>query len=220
MLLNNKLAGVFGSEGNLGPIWVDTLKSLGAEVKEFNPPGWDAREEFDYILPLDIVVYNAAIDNPPKPGVDFFTNHRDVVDVNLNGAIRVAQNVIPKMINKGSGLFIVVGSIQGFIGADYRNYPTGFEKPVGYNVSKAGLSQLVRSIAVQYGQFGIRAACMAFSAVDTGKLSDEFKSKFIRCLPLKRFIGEESLRATLTYICSCPELTGQTILVDSGYTSW
>lgn len=220
MLLNNKLAGVFGSEGNLGPIWVDTLKSLGAEVKEFNPPGWDAREEFDYILPLDIVVYNAAIDNPPKPGVDFFTNHRDVVNVNLNGAIRVAQNVIPKMVNKGSGLFIVVGSIQGFIGADYRNYPTGFEKPVGYNVSKAGLSQLVRSIAVQYGKNNIRAVCMAFGAVDTGKLTPEFKAKFLRGVPLGRLVSKASLRSTLLYVCTCPELTGQTILVDGAYTAW
>lgn len=220
MLLNNKVAGVFGSEGNLGPIWVDTLKSLGAEVKEFNPPGWDAREEFDYILPLDIVVYNAAIDNPPKPGVDFFTNHRDVVNVNLNGAIRVAQNVIPKMVNKGSGLFIVVGSIQGFIGADYRNYPTGFEKPVGYNVSKAGLSQLVRSIAVQYGKNNIRAVCMAFGAVDTGKLTPEFKAKFLRGVPLGRLVSKASLRSTLLYVCTCPELTGQTILVDGAYTAW
>lgn len=218
-MLKDKNVAVFGSGGNLGPVWMRTFEAMGANVKGYDLPEWDARIEFDYPT-YDVVLYNAAIDNPPAPGVNFYTNYSDIIDVNLNGAIRVAKSVIPKMVENGGGLFIVVGSIQGYIGADYRNYPEGFEKPVSYNVSKAGLAQLVRSIAVQYGKDNVRAVCMAFGAVDTGKLSPEFKSKFIRCLPLKRFVSKASLRSTLLYVCTCPELTGQTILVDSGYTSW
>lgn len=220
MLLSNKTAGVFGTDGNLGPIWCKALSDMGADVREFNPPKWNAKEELDYIFPLDIVVYNAAIDNPPSPGVGFFSNHEDIVNVNLNGAIRVAKCVIPKMVDRGGGVFIVVGSIQGFIGADWRNYPPGFSKPVGYNVSKAGLNQLVRSICVEYGRYNIRAVCIAFGAVDTGKLTPEFKAKFLRGVPLGRLVSRASLRSTLLYACTCPELTGQTILVDGGYTSW
>lgn len=216
-MMEGKKVGVFGSGGNLGPIWCNTLKALGAEVKEYDLPDWDAKIEFEYPL-FDITIYNAAIDNPPNSGVNFWTNYKDIVDVNLLGAIRVAKSVIPNMIMNKGGTFIVIGSIQGFIGADYRNYPSEFEKPVAYNVSKAALSQLVRSIAVQYGRNNIRAVCMAFGAVDTGKLSPEFKSKFLRNVPLGRLISKSSLRATLLYACTCPELTGQTILVDGGYT--
>jgi NAD(P)-dependent dehydrogenase (short-subunit alcohol dehydrogenase family) len=124
------------------------------------------------------------------------------------------------MIALRRGLVVNVGSIQGFIGADWRNYPEGFEKPVAYNTSKAGLIQLSRSIAVQYGRYGIRAVTIAFGPFDNGKFDPEFKDKFLRNVPLERIVSRESLAATLRYVIQCPELTGQTILVDAGYTAW
>jgi NAD(P)-dependent dehydrogenase (short-subunit alcohol dehydrogenase family) len=217
-----------GVNGLLGPIWTDTLKEKGYSVYPIDLPDTDITsddqiyatmqeiEAFEYMP--SILVNNAAIDNPPGSDASFFGNFDKIMDVNINGAARMAKAVIPSMIKNGGGIIINVGSIQGRIGADWRNYPDGFEKPCGYNCSKAAMEQLTRSIAVQYGRYNIRSVCIAFGPYNGGKLSETFLDKFLHNVPLGRTISKESLQKTLMYAIECPELTGQTILVDGGYT--
>jgi NAD(P)-dependent dehydrogenase (short-subunit alcohol dehydrogenase family) len=226
-----KNAVLIGSSGNLGPIWKDELERLGYDVYCMDVSlGYTVIDElyFDLfnmevlqgIIP-DLILYNAAIDNPPRGDVHFFKRFEDIVNVNLLGAFRAAEKWMPSMADRGSGLFIAVGSIQGYVASNWRNYDEGIRKPGGYNASKAGLMQLVRSLASEYGRNGLRACGMAFGAVDTGKLPDgEFRRKFLDCLPLQRFITEQSLRSTLRFVIDTPEFTGQTVLIDSGFTVW
>jgi meso-butanediol dehydrogenase/(S,S)-butanediol dehydrogenase/diacetyl reductase len=215
-----------GKNGLLGPIWVETLMEFGYSVGIYDLPDWDIRVEEDteiYCQGIDgisILVNNAAIDNPPGSDASFFGNFDKIMDVNINGAARMAKAVIPSMIKNGGGVIINVGSIQGRIGADWRNYQNGFEKPSGYNCSKAAMEQLTRSIAVQYGRYNIRSVCIAFGPYNGGKLSESFLNKFLNNVPLGRTISKESLQKTLMYAIECPELTGQTIMVDGGYTAW
>lgn len=231
---------ISGSRGNLGPIWENALSNAGARVYGFD---WDENRKEDIynadvrrcgslayfvhaynqmeIDPPDIIINNAAIDVPPThPDINFFTDVKNTIETNLMGAINLTSFFVKRMALKGSGLIINVGSIQGNVAADWRNYEPGFEKPVGYNVSKAGLIQLTRSIAVQYGRSGVRSVCLSFAAVDTGKFVDPFKSKFLNCLPSGRFISPESVEAALRFAITCPELTGTQVMVDSGYTAW
>jgi len=105
------------------------------------------------------------------------------------------------------------------MGADWRNYAEGFDKAVGYNVSKAALVQLSRSICTQYGRHGIRSVTISFGPFDSG-LPEDFKSKFLKNVPLGRTISEKSFRKTLRYAIECPELSGQQILVDGGLLAW
>ena len=236
-LLEGKLALLTGPAGNLGPIWLECLKQLGAEVLELGPPldinRFDHLTEMalqieKYDVAPSIIINNAAVDNPPTHTThttdlkkNFWSDHQAIVNTNLTGAMNVAEVFLPMMIKAGQGGVVInIGSILGNVASDFRNYEPGFEKPVGYNVSKAGLIQLTRSIAVQYGRYGIRSVCISFAAVDTGKFQEPFSSKFKDCLPLGRFISPESLKMTLLYACCCPELTGQQILVDAGYTAW
>lgn len=174
------------------------------------------------VPPPHIIINNAAIDVPPhRKNVNFFTDALKTVNANLIGAINLSQLFVPGMVKWGKGgLIINIGSIQGNVAADIRNYDNDFEKPVGYNVSKAGLIQFTRSLAVQYGKHNIRSVCLALSAVDSGKFTEPFKSKFLNCLPLGKLISRESLEAALKFAIDCPELTGQQILIDSGYTAW
>ena len=221
-----KKAVVVGSFGNLGPVWVETLQELGFFVKDFDAPNFDVSQEVKIAncaalsMAPDVIVCNQAIDNPPGTDCNFWSNMDEIIDVNLLGTMRVCKHFIPLMIENGGGLIVNVGSIQGRIGADWRNYPEGFEKPVGYNTSKAALEQLTRSICVQYGRYGIRAVTMAFGPYDNGKFYQVFKEKILRNIPIGRLVQKESLKATLRYVIECPELTGQTVLVDGGYTAW
>ena len=205
-----------GKNGLLGPIWVETLKDAGAEVEIYDLPENDVRN-VRYIKDCDILVNNAAIDNPPDSDASFFGNFNEIMDVNINGAVNMCACVIPRMIINGGGVIINIGSIMGNVGADFRNYPEGFDKPVGYNCSKAALVQLSRSIAVQYGRYGIRSVTISFGPYNGGKLSQDFLGKFLKNVPLGYTICKRSLKTTLLYACCCPDITGQQVLVDGGY---
>jgi len=216
--LNCKAALVTGgSNGLLGPIWTETLKEAGAEVDVFDLPDKDVRRRGYDLSGFNILVNNAAIDNPPGSDASFFGNFDEIMAVNISGAVNMCKAVIPGMIKNGGGVIVNIGSIQGSVGADYRNYEGNFEKPVGYNCSKAALVQLSRSICVQYGRYNIRSVTISFAAYNGGKLSPEFLSKFLHNVPLGRTISKESLKTTLLYACCCPELSGQQIIVDGGY---
>lgn len=210
-----------GINGLLGPIWMDTLSAAGARTIPLDLPGFDVTQN-SIILdsPIDILVNNAAIDNPPDSKASFFGNFNRIMEVNIGGAARMAEQVIPNMIKNGGGVIVNVGSIQGNIGADWRNYPEGFEKPVAYNCSKAALIQLSRSITTQYGRYRIRSVTISFGPYDSAKLSEDFKDKFLKNIPLGKTISKESLQMTLLFACCCPELAGIQILVDGGYCAW
>ena len=225
--LEGRVAVVTGGSGRLGPIWIETLESAGAQVRVLDLPAYDVSKldqvyDFQQMLPTDptptIIVNNAAIDNPPGSKASFFGNAERILEVNLLGVVNVTKVFMPGMVRAGGGVFVNIGSIQGNIGADWRNYPENFEKPVAYNLSKAALIQLSRSITTQYGRYNVRGVTIAFGPFDAG-LTEEFKGKFLKNVPLGRCISEQSVRTALLFAVSCPELAGQQVLIDAGYTA-
>jgi NAD(P)-dependent dehydrogenase (short-subunit alcohol dehydrogenase family) len=204
--LTGKVAVVTGSGGNLGPIWCDILSQYGARVIALDLPSFDVtKTTLKLSEPVDILVNNAAIDNPPGSVATLFGKFEEIMVVNIGGAVRMC------------GVIINVGSIQGSRGAVKRNYEGSFEKPVGYNCSKAALVQLSRSITTQYGDKDIRSVTIGFGPVDTPKLDKAFMERFLRDVPLGRPISKQSLQTTLLFACCCPELAGQLIMVDGGF---
>jgi len=222
-----KVAILTGGSGNLGPIWKSELESMGYRVVNLDLPDCNVADEIDVrraaaAYPIDwtypeVIINNAAIDPKPSEGGGKFWDYSRIIDVNLKGALNVCKEFVPLMT---SGVVINIGSIMGNMGADWRNYAEGFDKAVGYNVSKAALVQLSRSICTQYGRHGIRSVTISFGPFDSGLLPEDFKSKFLKNVPLGRTISEKSFRKTLKYAIECPELTGQQILVDGGLLAW
>ena len=175
--LEGRVAVVTGGSGPPRPLPIETLENAGAKVRVLDLPAYDVSKldqvyEFQQMLPAEsaptIVVNSAAIDNPPGSRASFFGNAERILEVNLLGVVNVTKVFMPGMIRAGGGVFVNIGSIQGFIGADWRNYPEGFEKPVGYNLSKAALIQLSRSVTTQYGRYNVRGVTIAFGPFDAG----------------------------------------------------
>jgi NAD(P)-dependent dehydrogenase (short-subunit alcohol dehydrogenase family) len=226
--LTGKIALVTGKSGMLAPVWVETLKNAGCKVYCGEPPELDVTNKgsidsfwlkHNQFIP-DIICNSAAIDNPPTSKATFFGNAKEIIDVNLLGALNICDYFIPKMIVKGGGVIVNIGSIQGWLGADWRNYEGDFEKPFGYNASKWALRGLAKSISVQYGRYNIRCVTPSFSAYDGGKLDPVFLEKFLKNVPMGRAISKKSMQTTLLYCVCCPELSGADWLVDAGYSSW
>jgi len=227
--LTGKKGLVIGGEGNLGPIWMETLRDAGAHAYSIGLPYFDFTKDEDLrrapeivlqaVGTPDIIVCNAAIDTPPtKTEARFFTDFERTMQVNVNAHARLLEKFIPDMVQKGGGVVVLIGSIQGYIGADWRNYEPPFEKPCSYNCSKAALQQLARSITVQYGRFGIRAVCPGFGPYVSKKLPPEFLEKITSKIPMGRTVSKESLQRTLLYAVCCEDLAGEDWLCDGGYT--
>ena len=229
--LTGKKGLVIGGEGNLGPIWMETLRDAGAHAYSIGLPYFDFTNDEDLrrapeivlqaVGTPDIIVCNAAIDTPPtKTEARFFTDFEKTMQVNINAHARLLSYFIPEMVNNGGGVIVLVGSIQGYIGADFRNYSGGFEKPCGYNCSKAALKQLARSITVQYGRYGIRAVCPGFGPFLSDKLPPEFVAKIREKIPTGHTVTKEDVQRTLLYAVCCEGLAGEDWLVDGGFTKW
>jgi NAD(P)-dependent dehydrogenase (short-subunit alcohol dehydrogenase family) len=109
---------------------------------------------------LDILANVAGIMDHflPLGDVDDATWNR-VLDVNLNGVMRLTRAVLPLMESAGGGAVVTVAS-EAALGAGASG--------VAYAVSKHGVLGLVKSVAFFYGPKGIRSNAVLPGPVDTG----------------------------------------------------
>ena len=115
------------------------------------------RVERDYGR-IDIVVANAAIQRwvPLIEMED--ADWRDVIDNNLNGTANTVRAFAPKMIARKKGRFILLSSMQG---------KHGTKDAASYSASKWGILGLMKSAAMEFGQYNITVNALLPGLVDT-----------------------------------------------------
>jgi NAD(P)-dependent dehydrogenase (short-subunit alcohol dehydrogenase family) len=164
---------------------------------------------------IDIVVCNAGVAGPSGPSgeVDDAAWQR-VFDVNLRGAARLCQALIPAMAARGSGSVILMSSIAGLRG----NTAIGL-----YGLSKAALAQLARNLAVEWGPHGVRVNAISPGLIrtplSTRLMADAaFMQRRLAMTPLRR-VGEVHEVAGVAVLLASRAgafITGQNIVVDGG----
>src|SRR3979490_161586 len=115
--------------------------------------------------PIDIVVNNAGV-TATRPAFDQDETDWDkVVDTNLKGVWLVAQAAGRRMVaHKLKGSIINIASILGLPAASY--VPP-------YAISKAGVVQMTKALALEWARFGIRVNALAPGYIET-ELNDAF----------------------------------------------
>lgn len=108
------------------------------------------RQTLEISGPVDILIHTAGIDPLSATDVPGTTleDWQSIISVNLTSAFLFARGVLPAMITRRSGCLLFTGSIAGL-------KPTPCE--AAYAVSKAGVIQLARAIALDHARHGIRA---------------------------------------------------------------
>ncbi len=193
----------------------EELRALGAEpvLVRGNISSTRVLEQVAALGPLDVLVHNAA-SGVIRPALDTEDKHWDwTLDANAKALLSLARVAVPQM---PAGASIVGISSLGSHRV-LENYTL-----VG--TSKAALEALVRYLAVELAERGVRVNAVSAGVVDTGALEHFPNREAMLELgarnPVGRLVTPEDVAAAVTFLCS-PEaemIRGQTLVVDGGYS--
>jgi 3-oxoacyl-[acyl-carrier protein] reductase len=164
---------------------------------------------------LDIVVNGAAIDTGWALAAAMDLDIWDrTISTNLSGTYYVCRAAIPLMVAGGGGRIVNITSVAGH---------KAWAEDVAYNASKAGVSQMTKTIAVEYAAAGVRANCIAPGVIDAG-LTDTVTEPADRELlvamhPMARMGTVAEVAEAAVWLASDASsfTTGSTIAVDGGF---
>ena len=146
---------------------------------------------------------------------------RRAIEVNLTAPFHLSQALSPLLSASQIGTIVNITSIYAHLGPDLRLYEgTEMSNPVAYGVSKAGLTQLTRSLATVLSP-SIRVNAIAPGGIFRGQ-DDAFVRRYIDRTPLKRMASEDDLIWATIFLCTpmSSYMTGQTLTVDGGFGVW
>jgi 2-deoxy-D-gluconate 3-dehydrogenase len=166
---------------------------------------------------LDVLVNNAGISGPTTPFVELATADWDgVLGVNLRAPALLARAAARQMVAQGGGRIVNVASIGATI---------PIASLAAYCVSKAGLVQLTRVMALELARHGVRvnAVCPGYFATPMNEefFASEAGQRIVRTrIPLRR-LGEPAELVPAVLLLASPAssfMTGSVVVVDGGHT--
>jgi len=164
---------------------------------------------------VDVLVNNAGINTLRAiPEIDKKT-WGEMLQVNLSAALRLTQAFAPGMAERGWGRILNVVSIFALVTRERR---------AAYSITKAALAALTRTAAVEFGPRGVLVNALAPGYVDTELTRRNNPPDAIAAIeatiPLRRMAQASELAEVAAFLVSDANsyLTGQTVVVDGGFT--
>jgi len=162
---------------------------------------------------LDILVNDAAYNKSiPFPDLDDLTMEvwDKIIAVNLTGPMRLTKAVAPVMRAQGRGRIVNISSVAGVA-------PTG--SSIAYAVSKAGIIQLTRCMAVALAPETL-VNCVAPGLLEGTRATSNLRPEQIQNSAatslLKKPADKDDCADMVVTMCRTETMTGQTIVIDSG----
>jgi NAD(P)-dependent dehydrogenase (short-subunit alcohol dehydrogenase family) len=168
---------------------------------------------------IDILVNNAGIAASGPAEDESLASVRDLIETNLTAVFALSQLVAAPMFAQGGGVIVNVASPAATTSLDRYGL-------AGYAASKAGVVALTRELAAQWGRRGVRVNAIAphfFPAATDGYLQDPELVAWLRARsPLGRTARIEEIDGPLLFLCgdASSYVTGQTLVVDGGWTAY
>jgi glucose 1-dehydrogenase len=166
---------------------------------------------------LDCLINNAGFqEGSPSDALDVET-YRRILDVNLTGAVLCTQRALAHFVKRGGG-----GNIINCSSAHQIIPKPGY---LGYSISKGGVANLTRTVALEFAGRGIRVNAVGPGAIDTPMnaawTTDQAKRAIVEGhIPLGRVGTPEEIASVFAFLASDESsyITGQTIYACGGLT--
>lgn len=161
---------------------------------------------------IDVLVNNAGR-ALLKPAVEVtWAEWDDVMRINLKGAYFLAQKFAAHCIDGGHpGSVVNMASTHGLTGLAGRSV---------YGISKGGLIQMTRMLAIEWAPHNIRVNAVAPSTAMTESrkalLDDASRERMLARIPSGQFIEPEEIAAAVCFLARAGSVTGHTLPVDGG----
>ncbi len=167
--------------------------------------------------PVDVLVNNAGID-VIKPFLDSTEEEWErIVAVNLLGTVRCCHVVVPRMVERGHGSVVNIGSDAGRVGSSGEAV---------YSATKGGVIAFTKTLAREVASKGVRVNCVCPGPTDTALLdqvaaaSQKLYDGLAKAIPMRRIGRPEDLAPAIAFLASdaAGYITGQTLSVSGGLT--
>jgi NAD(P)-dependent dehydrogenase (short-subunit alcohol dehydrogenase family) len=166
---------------------------------------------------IDVLINNAM---SWTPGSFLEVTPQEVTQnlaVSLIGPFFACQEVIPGMMERRTGVILNVASVNGI----------AYYGSEAYSAAKAGLISLTKSVAAEFGRYGIRCNAVAPATVATESWAERMEidplvfEKITRFYPLGRVGTPDDVAESLMFLASdaASWITGTTLTVDGGMTA-
>jgi 3-oxoacyl-[acyl-carrier protein] reductase len=161
---------------------------------------------------IDVLVNNAGI---TRDGLAMRMKPADwdlVLNINLNGAFRCIQQVLPTMMRARWGRIVNIASVVGQAGAAGQ---------ANYAASKGGMIAMTKALAQEIGSRGITVNAVAPGYIETDMtrvLPDEVKVKYLAQIPLGRIGQPEDIASAVKFLATeeAAYITGHVLAVNGG----
>lgn len=166
---------------------------------------------------IDILINNASLTG--KPAIHSFLDTTTeqvnaIVDVNLKGTFHCSQAVARSMVSRGvKGSIIHISSVGAFAAQENASL---------YCATKAAVSSLAQSMALELAPHGIRVNAIAPGDILTASSADAGGGRYSRLTPLGRRGSPRDIGNAVVYLASEESafVTGTTMVVDGGFLAY
>lgn len=169
---------------------------------------------------VDGLVNNAVarpMKSPDAPLADWEASMK----TNATGLFAITRAFGAAMADHGSGSIVNIGSIQGIVGPDLSLYEgLNMHAIPDYFFHKAGMVNLTKYFAAQYGPKGVRVNCLSPGGFFSGQ-HPTFVERYSKATYLRRMADHQDLGGPVIFLLSeaARYVTGVNLPVDGGYTA-
>ena len=158
---------------------------------------------------LDVMHNNAGYGRPDHAGTITDAGFDEMIRVNLNAVVYGTRAALRVMVEQGGGSIINTASTAAFGAAADRT---------GYGIAKAGVVNLTKSTAVDYGRYGIRANAICPGPIETPafvRFAPDLEY-YAAQIPMQRLGRAEDVAALAVFLASdeASFISGNAIFVD------
>lgn len=219
-----RTAVITGGSRGIGKAIVEVLRQQGIEVIAptrteldlASPASIDAWCARHATITTDILINNAGI-NTLGAISELEDSAWDTMEqINLRAPLRLMRAVVPGMVRRGWGRVVNITSVWAHVARERRG---------GYAATKAAISAVTRTLAVECGGAGVlvNALSPGFVATELTRQNNSPAELDAICtrIPLARLAEPHEIAHAVAWLASESNtyITGQTIIADGGYTA-